>query len=347
MPLSGFASHPSAEPIPEKKEDGPINISSNENPYGPSPAARKAMADAIGLSNRYQWETIRKLMAAIGAKNNLTNDNVLVGAGSSEILDFCVQYAATEKGSFVVANPTFDRWSGSAEKQGLKKIAVPLTKDKHHDLNAMLKAIQPDTRMVYICNPNNPTATICDHNAIVSFVEEATKKTLVVVDEAYLSYTTEPSLCNLVASNKNLVVVKTFSKVYGLAGSRVGYALAHTETIERMGQLRAGANIGVSAVTMAGALASLDDNEFVSSTFSLNEKARNFTITELERLHISCIPSHTNFIYFSLVNYKPDFFERLKTHNIMGTGIFEEEGKWSRITVGTMGEMEKFIAAIK
>jgi histidinol-phosphate aminotransferase len=285
-------------------DGSPIRISSNENPYGPSPLARTAMADSINLSNRYQWKMIRDLMSAIGAKNGLTADNVLVGAGSIQIIDMIIQMAALQKGNFVLAEPTFSRWSGNAEKLGLRKISVPLTADKRNDLPAMLRAINAETRMVYLCNPNNPTGTICKYDDLVSFIKEATKTTLVMVDEAYLDYTNETSLSSLVDSNENLIVVKTFSKIYGLAGARIGYALAHAKTIDKLGDLQSGANTGVSAASLAGAMASLKDNDFVKKSYSQNEKTRVYTIEQLELLNISCIPSHSNFIYFSLANYR-------------------------------------------
>jgi histidinol-phosphate aminotransferase len=326
---------------------GPIRLSSNENPYGPSPMARTAMAGSIPLGNRYQWQMIRDLISAVAVKNKLTDDNVLVGAGSTQIIDTAIQFAAVQKENFIVAEPTFSRWADAAGNSGLHKISVPLTTDKRHDLPAMLQAIKADTRMIYICNPNNPTGTICKYDELLSFIKEATKRTLVLIDEAYLDYTTETSLSSLVTENENLIVVKTFSKIYGLAGARIGYALAHTKTIEKMGGLQSGANIAISVVSLAGALASLKDNDFVKESYAKNEKARTFTIEQLERLNISCISSHTNFIYFSLLNYKKDFFAQLKVNNIEGTGLFEENGKWSRITIGTMQEMEQFIDAIK
>ncbi len=345
LPTRGI-SWPSTSQHDGGKDEGPINLSSNENPYGPSPAARTAMAESIRISNRYQWKMIADLRSAIASKNDVTADNILLGAGSTEIIDNAIQLAALQKGTFVVAGLTFSRWSDAAERSGLQKIAVPLTADRRHDLAAMQRAIKPGTSMVYVCNPNNPTGTICNRKELVSFIKEATKKTMVLVDEAYLEYAKETSVSEIAVANKNLVVIKTFSKIYGLAGSRVGYAIAHKDTIERLSQLRSGAHMGVAAATLAGALASIKDDGFVDSTCSSNKKAREYTIAKLEHLGIRCIPSHTNFIYFSLANYKNDFFDRLKTNNILGTGIFEEEGKWSRITVGSMQEMEQFIGAI-
>jgi histidinol-phosphate aminotransferase len=326
----------------------PINLSSNENPYGPSPLARTAMTDTINNSNRYNWNTAGNLISAIAKKNNVTDENILIGAGSTEILDLVVQYFAFQKGSFIVANPSYTSWAKTAEKSGLKKISIPLTKDKQHDLAAMLSEISGDTKLIYVCNPNNPTGTVCESEALISFIREATKKVTVMIDEAYIDFTDQPSVSNLVTDNKNLIVVKTFSKIYGLAGARIGYAIAHKETINRIGDdLQTWANGSVSVVSRAGAIASLADNDFVKQCYAKNEAARKYTIEQLTQLNITCIPSHTNFIYFSLTNYKKDFLTLLKSNNIQGTHIYEEDGKWTRITVGTMQEMQKFISAIE
>ena len=182
---------------------------------------------------------------------------------------------------------------------------------------------------------------------LAEFVAEASKKAMVLLDEAYIDFTEEESLCNLVRDNKNLVIAKTFSKIYGLAGARAGYAIAHPETIELFASMQPWPNGSISVVATAAAIASLQDESFVKSVYNRIQHSRNYTIEQLERVGIHCIPSYTNFIYFSLERYVKDFFEQLKKHNILGTGIWEEEGKWSRITVGTQAEMEKFIKAIE
>jgi histidinol-phosphate aminotransferase len=291
-------------------------------------------------------EMILELMSAIAEKYNLVQNNVLIGAGSTQIIDVAIQLAAKQKGNFILADPTFSRWSGAAEKQGLLKITVPLNKAKQIDLNVMLHKINTETRMVYLCNPNNPTGTICKRESLLTFIKEATKNTFVLVDEAYIDYSGELSLSDLVKDHENLIIIKTFSKIYGLAGARIGYALGHTNTIEKLNLLQSGSNIGISAVSLAGALASLKDTDFVKESFLKNENNRSFTIDQLEKLNIPCIASHSNFIYFSLKNYPKDFFNLLKSNDIEGTNIFEEDGKWSRITVGTSDEMKKFIVAI-
>ncbi|MNK07022.1 putative phenylalanine aminotransferase [compost metagenome] len=344
LPLDGLA-------IPtiiktRENADEIIRLRSNENPYGPSPSARTAMMEAVNKSNRYGWQLASELITVIAKKNKLDDDNVLLGCGSTEILDIVVRYAAKTKGSLVMAATTFDYWTSIAEELGLEKKSIPLTSDKKHDLKAMLKAIQPDTKLVYICNPNNPTGTICDTNELIAFVNEASKKTLVLIDEAYIDFTNEPSLINLVVGNKNVIVARTFSKVYGLAGARVGYAVANSAIIADMSKMQS-SNSGISVVSAYGALASLNDTDFVKETIALNEAAKNYTIQQLEHLGMKCIPSVTNFVYFSLINYKKDYFDLLSKNNILGTRIYEEEGKWTRITIGAMDEMKKFIKALE
>jgi histidinol-phosphate aminotransferase len=326
--------------------DLPIKLSSNENPYGPSPLARAAMIESINISNRYNGQLTKELIQTLSEKNNVKTNNILMGAGSTEMLDLVTRLSALKKGSFIIADPSYNNWTNTAEKLGLTKIKVPLTADKKLNLDAMLKAITPDTKLIYICNPNNPTGSICDRDQLVKFINEATKKTIVLVDEAYIDFTEQQSLSAVAIENKNLIIVKTFSKIYGLAGARIGYAIANDKTIEQLSELKTWSIGGISVASLAAALASLKDEKFASETYSLNQKARQYTTEHLKKLNLVCIPSNTNFLYFSLTNYKNDYFEQLKTNNIIGTKMYEEQGKWTRITVGTMQEMQKFISAI-
>jgi histidinol-phosphate aminotransferase len=342
--LEGFALNDSG--FPDVTEGAPIRLSSNENPYGPPVASRTAMVAAVNSSNRYSWSQTDRLAVTIAKKNGLAEENVLLSAGSMEILDIGGRLAAKAKGNIVISDNTFSYWTNAAMQLGAQKIEVPLTQDKKNDLDAMLKAIRPDTKLVYVCNPNNPTGTICKSADLIRFVKEASRKAIVLVDEAYIEFTDEVSMATLVKENKNIIVARTFSKIYGLAGARVGYALAHADTIAEMDKMQAYVRGGISAVSGAGALAALDDAAFVEKTRKLNEAAKNYTIREMEKLGIACIPSSTNFLYFSLANYKKDFFKLLESNTIEGTGIFEEEGKWSRITIGTMEDMQKLIKAI-
>lgn len=343
--LEAFA-NPTKEYILPDLDNSPILLRSNENPYGPSPLARTAMAKSINTSNRYGWTLWPELITLIAKKNNVSDNNITLGAGSTEILDLVLQYTSSKKGNFIMAETTFDYWTAPYEKLGLKKITIPLTKDKKHDLPAMLKAIDSETKMIYICNPNNPTGTICNREELVSFINEASKKAIVFVDEAYIDFTKEQSLTNLVTENKNVIITKTFSKMYGLAGARIGYAVAHSATIDEINNFKSSPNMSVSVVSATAAIASLNDENFIRQVYTSNEEVKKYTIEQLTKLNLDCIPSYSNFVYFSLENYKKDYFKQLESHNIMGTRIYEENGKWTRITIGTLKEMQRFIAAI-
>jgi histidinol-phosphate aminotransferase len=327
--------------------EGPIILSSNENPYGPSPLARKAIADHLTISNRYNWNISSELVADIAGKNNVSDENILLGSGSTEILDLVSKVAASGNGNYVIADPSYNYWTVTLDNLGLKKIKVPLTPDKRMDLQAMRAAVSQDTKLVYICNPNNPTGTIIERNSLVNFVTDIPKTITILVDEAYLDFTKQQSLSTVINEFPNIVIAKTFSKIYGLAGARIGYAIANKTTIDKLSSLQSSPNGGVSVLSRLAAIASLKDEKFVSDCRSWNEAARNYTIDELRKLNCECISSNTSFIYFSLANYKKDYFKLLKDNRILGTRIYEEQGKWTRITVGTMPEMKQFIKAIQ
>ncbi|WP_350291941.1 histidinol-phosphate transaminase [uncultured Croceitalea sp.] len=323
-----------------------IYLNANENPYGPSPLARKAMVESVTKSNRYGWSQKPELIAAVAAYNKVSAENIMLGSGSTEILNLVLQYAAQQKGNIVTADNTFNFWMSPAKTLGLEKINVPLTANKENDLTALKSAITAETKLVYLCNPNNPTGTLCKREELIAFVQEVSKNTLVLLDEAYIDLTDQESLSSLVSKKQNLIIAKTFSKLFGLAGARIGYAVAHGNTVKKLSSLQSWTNGAISVVSTAGALASLKDVNFIEKTFRLNVEARAYTIKEFEKLNIRCIPSNTNFIYFSLANYTGQFFEQLKKHNIVGTRIYEKEGKWSRITVGKLEDMKVLINAL-
>lgn len=326
---------------------GLIRLTSNENPYGPSPLARRAMADAIATSNRYPWDETTVLRTQLGKHYGLTDEHVLMGAGSSEILGLVAQHAAFSKGNAITADPSFGTCMRAAERLGLQVVKVPLTADKKHDLPAMLRKLNNETRLVYVCNPNNPTGTTLPSADVKNFIEEVSKKTLVLLDEAYIEYCDQPTLAGMVANNKNIVIAKTFSKIYGLAGARIGYALAHPETIDKLGSLQPWQNAGASAVSVAAAMASLQDADFLTSTKEKNSKANAYAMKELQSMGFNCISSNTNFLYYSIRSFNGNWSDQLRAKNILTGRIVEEEGKWTRTTIGTMEEMQSFISAVK
>lgn len=333
-----FAQLPDVEKI--------IKLSSNENPHGPSPASRKAMMDAVNGSNRYPWDVTTKLREEIGALTGHTKEHIVIGAGSSELLGLTAVWAATQKGNAVAPDPTFRLWMPAARKTGLDIKLVPLTEKKETDLQRMKEAMNAETRMVYLCNPGNPTGTIIPANDLEAFIKEVAPKAIILLDEAYTEFCDEPSMAHLVNDYPNLVIAKTFSKVYGMAGARVGYVLAHPATVKKLNELQPWANAGASAVSLAGALAAIKDKTFIDYCKKENAKARSIFYKALEQAGIPYIPSHTSFVYFNTATFGKDVKAMLEAKGIVGARTFEEGTKWLRLSVGTQDEMKKAAAAL-
>ena len=191
-----------------------IKLSSNENPHGPSPMAKKAMMEAVNSSNRYPWEVTSRLREKIGATFSLSMNHVAIGAGSSELLGVVSVMAALQKGNAVAPDPTFRLWMPAAKKTGLSIKLVSLTPGKETDLQKMKDSIDADTKMVYLCNPANPTGTIIPANELETFIKDIAPKCIILLDEAYTEFSDEPSMAKLVNDYPNIVVSKTFSKIY-------------------------------------------------------------------------------------------------------------------------------------
>lgn len=324
-----------------------IKLSSNENPYGPSPQARKAMSEAVNGSNRYPWETTTLLREKISVPYQLAKENVIIGAGSSELLGLASVLAALKKGNIVAPDPTFRLWMPAARKIGAPVKLVPLTPQKAVDLQRLKETIDPNTGMVYICNPNNPTGTILPPNELETFIKEIAPSVIILLDEAYTEFEDTKSVAHLVDEYPNLIVAKTFSKIYGMAGARVGYALAHANTIQQLNDLQPWANAGAGGISLAGAIASLEDDSFVAMCKKENGRARNIFYQALDRNGIPYITSATSFVYFDTSKYPKDFKATLEAKNIIGARSFEENSKWLRLSVGTAREMEQVAEAIR
>jgi len=324
-----------------------IKLSANENPHGPSPLARKAMADFVGRSNRYQWEMNAVFRERIGALTGHTKDHVILGAGSSELLGLACTWAAYRKGNVVASEPTFKLWMTAARKIGLQTKLVPLTPSKHNDLQRLADTMDADTRMVYLCNPNNPTGTTATKAELDDFVRKVAKDRILLMDEAYTEYYGSPSVAHLVNEYPNLLIAKTFSKVYGMAGARVGYILAHPDTIRKLTEFSAWANAGPSAVSMAGAMAALTDADFVKLVQTENHKAKELFCQGLQQAGIPFVPSVTSFVYFDNQPFPKKIPELLAAANIIGARTFEDKSSWLRLSVGTVPEMQKVVSILQ
>jgi histidinol-phosphate aminotransferase len=332
--------------IANKGFAGLIKLSSNENPHGPSPMSRKAMMAAVNGSNRYQWDITTQLREKIASQFGLTKEHVVIGAGSSELLGITSLLAALQRGNAVSPDPIFRLWMPAARKVGLPVTLVPLTADKVTDLQKIKDAMDATTRMVYLCNPANPTGTIIPAAELETFIKDVAPKCIILLDEAYTEFSDEPSMAKWVNDYPNLVIAKTFSKIYGMAGARVGFALAHPQTVKQLNDLQPWSNAGASTVSLAGALASMDDKEFTDFCKKENRRAREIFYKSLDKAGMRYIPSHTSFVYFDSSTYGKDVQKLLEAHQIIGARTFEEGSKWLRLSVGTVDEMQQVADAL-
>ena len=329
-----------------KNSNETIRLCFNENPFGTSPKALEAMQKSLSLSSRYDFKLADVLCEKIAGNNNVKKENILVSAGSSFLLELITKYVSLDKGHIIIPDPSFTIFAPIAEFLGMSKSVIELNDKKKIDLVKMKSSIQKDTKLIYICNPNNPTGDLLLRAEIENFIKSIPDNIIILVDEAYIEFTTQKSLSDLVDVYKNLIVTRTFSKLYGFAGARLGYAIGHPKMIENLKKLQSWSGAEISVVTMAGAIAAMDDQEFITKVLDNNKKVKDFTISEFNIRGIKTIPSSANFVYFSLENYKSDYFKKLKEAKILGGKTYEEKGKWTRISLGTIEEMRKYFDVI-
>lgn len=330
---------------------GLLNLGSNENPYGISPKAKEALLAMVSLSHRYQFNvaSLSDFEKELAKYYKVGSNQVLATAGSGDALNKLARHFS--KGSLVTATPTFATLPNTAKKIGTKVIEVPLTADKVHDLPAMLRAIDNNTALVYICNPANPSSTVLSTGALKDFCIEASKKAAVVIDEAYIDFLDDAenkSMISLIDQHPNVIVVRTFSKIHAMAGLRIGFVIGHPAIIGALDEnYFTNSQIAVSNLTIAAALASLKDEAHRINCRQKNTAVRNYTVNALKEMNISCIPSGTNFLFFPLGKYQGNFSKDMLQKNVILRSETYPDGKWARVSLGTMDEMQQFISLVK
>ena len=333
-------------------ENGLINLGSNENPYGISAKAKQAILDMMGETNRYPFNvaSLQSAKKTLGEYYKVSEDQVLITAGSGEGLAMIARHF--NKGNIVTADITFGVLPNTAKKIGTKVIEVPLTKEKVHDLPAMMKAINNETQLVYICNPANPTATILNADDLKRFCEEASKKTIVLIDEAYnefLDNADSQSMIGLIEKNPNILVIKTFSKIHAMAGLRVGFVIGHSSVIKKLQpDYFQSSQLAVSVLSLNAAMASLNDEAHKLVSKQKNEAARKYTMDEMKKMGIDYIPSYTNFIFYPVKKYSGDYAgDMFSKHKIILRANKYSDGQWGRVSIGTLEEMKTFCSTLK
>jgi histidinol-phosphate aminotransferase len=324
-----------------------VRLSANENPYGPSAKALKAMTDAFTFACRYPDEHNDLLVDKLAKLNGVARDQVLLGDGSGEILKLSAEaFTGRENGRLVAADPTFEAILSQAAVNGAEIVKVPLTSTFAHDLTKMAAAAKGG--LIYICNPNNPTASITSSDELRDFIAKTPRETMVLVDEAYFHFADSPhyeTVIPLVKDHPNLIVARTFSKIYGMAGLRCGYCIAQKETIDRMRPHQIWDSVNIMALVAASA--SLDDADHVPNGQRLNMEAKAFTISELEKLGYETIPSHANFIMFHCKQAVVPLIHAMRKQNVHVGRLFPALPNHMRVTIGKKSEMESFIDAFK
>ena len=327
-----------------------IKMASNENPLGPSQFAVKAMQEHIEKMHIYPDGNCFYLKQALAAKLKVTPEQLIFGNGSDEILSFLTLAYINPGDEAVMVFPSFSEYDFASRLMGGVLRTVPLVgEDFSYDLEAVLRAVNKKTRLIFICCPNNPTGTIIHKKELDSFVKRLPDKVLLVLDQAYLEYVTDPehpSGLDYIEKGYPVIALRTFSKVYGLAGLRIGYGVAPTEIIGELNRVREPFN--VNAMAQAAALAALADDDHVDRSRALVKKAREQLTEGLALLGFKPVPDEANFCFVDIkADSKQVFQELLKRGVIVRTGDIFGFPTYIRVTYGTAEHNGRFLAALK
>ena len=326
---------------------GNIKLSSNENPYGPSEKVRQAMISNFDQACRYPFSYSGELIEKIAAKEGVSKDHIVLAGGSTEGLKVVGLTYGMNGGEIIAAQPTFLALMTYAAQWGGSVNWVPVDKNMMHDLDEMEKRISSKTKLIFLCNPNNPTSTLLPADRVLDFCNTVSDKVTIFSDEAYYDFIEDknyPSMVSLVKKGKNIIVSKTFSKVYGLAGLRIGYMVAKPE-------IAAGLRKNIMAFTnvlaIEAAKNALDDQEFYDFSLNKTVEAKKIILEGLDDLNLEYAPSNTNFIFFKSGRNIEKLQQQMLARGIMVGRPFPPFDDWCRISTGTLEEVIQFNDALK
>ena len=322
-----------------------IKLASNENPLGPSPKALVAMREACERAHFYPDGGSYYLREAIAEKFGFARGNIILGCGSNEVIEFIGKAFLNPGDDIIAARHAFVVYKLMATLFGARTIEVP-DPNFAHDLDAMLAAITPKTKEIFIANPNNPTGTLLSQAEIDRFMARVPEHVIVVFDEAYYEFLpAPPDTLKFVREGRNVVVLRTFSKIQGLASLRVGYGIARKELIDVLQKTRQPFNS--NGIAQAAALAGLRDDEHQQRTRELTWKGRDFLQAEFAAMGIEFVPSHANFVLVRVGDGKAVFSALMKKGVIVRDMTAYGLPEWIRVSVGTMEQNERFLAELK
>jgi histidinol-phosphate aminotransferase len=322
-----------------------IKLASNENPLGPSPKALAAMRGALKSANLYPDGGGYYLREALAARLGCTREHIILGSGSNEIIEF-LGHAFLNRGDDVITSEhAFIAYKLVAAVFGARTIEVP-SPDLRHDLDAMIAAITPKTRLIFIANPNNPTGTLAGQDEIDRFIERVPENVVVVFDEAYFEYLDDPpDTLRFVRAGRNVAVLRTFSKIQGLASLRVGYGIARPELIQVLQKTRQPFN--VNGIAQAAALAGLADDKHRRETKRITDEGRAYLQDQFRAMNLQFVPSAANFVLVKVGDGAKTFRKLLERRIIVRALKGYNLPEWIRISVGTMEQNRRCIAALR
>jgi len=322
-----------------------IKLASNENPLGPSPRALEAVQSTIRNAHLYPDGGAFYLRNALAEKLNIAPENIIVGNGSNEIIEFLAHAFLKPGDAIVTSEHAFIAYKIIARVLGAQTIEVP-SRNYGHDLDAMLAAINDRTELIFIANPNNPTGTLLSAEEIDRFIQRVPPQLIVVLDEAYYEFLDDPpDTLRYVREGRNVLVLRTFSKIHGLAGLRIGYGIARPELIEVLQKTREPFN--VNSIGQVAALAALQDEEHLRETKRVVDEGRGYFEGELEKLGLEFIPSVGNFILVNVGDGLTVFRAMLQREIIVRAMKGYNLAQWVRITIGTPEQNAKCVAALR
>ena len=322
-------------------------LNANENPFGPSKLVRETIEKAFDNACRYPSVVFRPLLDKIAEKEGVTTDHIVITGGSTEGLRATGLTFGKDGGEIIAADPTFQVMLRYAEGFGAYVHRVPVDENMGHDLEAISNRINSKTSLVFVCNPNNPTGTLIDKDKIKDFCSSVSKETMVFSDEAYYDFIMEPdypSMVELVKQEMNVIVSKTFSKVYGLAGMRIGYLVARPDIAAR---LRRNIMAMTNVLAIEAARKALEDDEFYKFSLLKNMEAKKSIYKTLDDLGLQYIPSHTNFVFFKSGRHISEMISAMREHDVIIGRPFPPLYEWVRISTGTTEAMQQFDSALR
>jgi histidinol-phosphate aminotransferase len=322
---------------------GPIHLDRNENAYGASEKALAAIRESASEANRYP-EPLGALREALASRHAVDAEQIVVGCGSSEVLRMAVTAFLSQGKKLILASPTFELIRQYAQARKATVVEVRLRKNYSHDLNAILEAARTGSGLVYICNPNNPTGTLTERKELETFLGNLPPAFHAVIDEAYHHYAGSSgaytSFVDRPAENSRVIVVRTFSKAYGLAGVRVGYAVASVETAKKVGA--DGLPFGLNRAGVMAAIAALGDPQYIDECAKKNADDRQEFFNQVHARMLRALNSHTNFVCLNVMRPAAQILEHYRKYNLLLAPLIPEMPTYLRISLGKPEEMGEF-----